>query len=245
MKASVLFILLIFVLSCATQAQFSDTPNYYIHYNAGGTINKTNDGSSHILNNLLKFNFYRKSVSANTTYNWILGEQRDRLTNNDFSSILDVNLYRNERHIYYWALASFEKSFSLKINKRLQTGGGVGYYLMDKEYFVFQISNGVLYERTDLYDAETAGAADYGVLRNSFRVKFRLALLDKITLDNTDFFQHAYVNRKDYIIKSVTTFALKLQKWISLTTVVTYNKLSTTTRENLIINYGLTIERYF
>ena len=235
------------LLSVASRAlgQFTDSTNYYVHYISGGTVNKTNDGNSYVLNNVLKFNSYRRSTSINTTNSWIYGQQLERKTNNDFSSLLDINLFRNERHVFYWALAGYEKSLSLKIMNRLQAGAGIGYYVIDRDAFVFQVSNGALYERNDLDNREPSMRPDYETLRNSFRIKLRVAVLDKITLDNTDFFQHAYANRKDYIIRSVTTLSIKLLKWIAVTISVNYNKLSATRRENLIITYGLTVDRYF
>jgi hypothetical protein len=225
-------------------SQFNDSTNYYINYTSTGIINKTNEGNSYVLNNSLKFNIYKKSISLNTTNGWIYGNQRGILTNNDFVSIADLNLFKNERHIYYWALGNYEKSYSLKTNYRVQIGGGVGYYVIDRNDFVVQLSDGVLYEKSDLYDTE-AGNNDYETVRNSFRLKLRFLINELITIDNTDFVQHSLEDKKDYILKSNTTVSLKLRKWLSFTVALTYNKLSITNRENLNCNFGLTAERYF
>jgi hypothetical protein len=66
-----------------------------------------------------------------------------------------------------------------------------------------------------------------------------------ITLDGSDFLQHSLDDGSDYIIKSNTNLSVKLLKWLSVTASVTYNKLNATRRENLLVNYGLTFERYF
>src|SRR5687767_4382253 len=84
------------------QAQFNDSTNYYINHTSTGIVNKTNDGSSYVLNNAIRFNFYRKHVSVNTTNSWIYGEQRNQRTNNDFMSMVDFDLYKTLHKVYYW-----------------------------------------------------------------------------------------------------------------------------------------------
>jgi hypothetical protein len=242
MKA--LFTLLIIAVSLPVFAQFNDTINYYVNHTSTGVINKTNDGSSYVLNNGLKFNIYKKSASLNTTNTWIYGKNQNGLTNNDYSAVIDLNLFKNARHLYYWALGNFDKSYSLKINHRLQAGTGIGYYVIDHKTFVMQLSDGLLYENSDLYDSETSSNKNE-ILRNSFRIKFRLVVKEILTIDGSDFLQNSLRDKDDYIIKSNTNLSLKLQKWLSLTVSFTYNKLNVTGRENLLLTYGLTLERYF
>jgi hypothetical protein len=225
-------------------SQFNDTINYYINYTSTGIINKTNEGSSYVLNNNVKFNVYKKNISLNTSNAWIYGKQQNNLTNNDFTSVYDVSLFKSTRHIYYWALAGFDKSYSLKINYRLQSGAGIGYYAIDRKNFVLQLSDGVLYEKSDLFDTET-NKLDYETLRNSFRLKFRIITGNILTVDGSDFLQHALSNRKDYIIKSTTNLSIKLRKWLSVVIALNYNKVSITQRENLLCNFGLTVDKYF
>jgi hypothetical protein len=237
-------VMILSVLSLPVFGQFNDTTNYYINYASTGIVNKTNEGNSYILNNNIRFNIYKRSISLSTTHGWVYGKQRDNLTNNDFISVADVNLFKNERHLYYWALGNFEKSYSLKTNYRFQAGGGVGYYVIDRENFVIQISDGILYEKSDLYDIETS-KLDYETVRNSFRVKFRFTAGGIFTIEGSDFLQHSLYDVKDYIIKSNTQVSLKLKKWLSFTVALNYNKLSVTSRENLLCNFGLALEKYF
>lgn len=231
-------------ISYTAFSQFNDTVKYYVNYTSAGVINKTNEGNSYVLNNNVKFNIYKKNISLNTTNSWIYGEQQDNLTNNDFSSNIDLNLFKTKRHIYYWTLAIYEKSYSLKINYRLQSGAGAGYYLIDRKNFVLEVSDGILYEKSDLYDSEL-GNNNYQTLRNSFRLKFRLLFKDIIVLDNSDFLQHSFKDGKDYILRMNTNLSVKLYKWLSITFAVNYNKLNRTNRENLLLNYGVTMEKYF
>ena len=233
------------LLSSPARAQFNDTINYYTNYTSTGVINKTNEGNSYVLNNSVRFTIYKKSISLSTTNNWVYGKQHGNLTNNDFVSIADVNLFRSERHIYYWGLVNYEKSYSLKTNYRFQSGAGFGYYVIDHENFVLQLSNGVLFEKSDLFDSET-DKLDYQTWRNSFRIKFRLVALNEVfTLESSDFLQHSFSDRRDYIIKSISSLSLKLYKWLSFTATLNYNRLNVTERENLLCNFGLMVEKYF
>ncbi len=225
-------------------AQFNDSTNFYVNYSSTGIVNKTNDGTSYVLNNVVKFNIYKKNFDLNTANSWIYGEQLDRKSNDDFHSVADVNLFKSERNVYYWALVNYEKSYSLKLNYRLQTGAGVGYYVLDRNNFVIQLSDGILYEKSDLFDTE-ASLNNYEIYRNSFRVKLRFLIHEVLTFESSDFVQHSLEDRKDYVIKSNTTLGLKLKKWLSFSIAVNYNKLSVTGRENLLCNLGLTAEKFF
>jgi hypothetical protein len=142
-------------------------------------------------------------------------------------------------------MGNYEKSFSLKINNRLQAGVGIGYNVIDRKDAVAILSDGVLYEKSDLYDNETDGMNEYETFRNSFRLKFRILIKDVMTIDGSDFIQHSFSDRKDYIIKSSTNLSVKLRRWLSITSSVNYNKMNRTSRETLFINYGLSIEKYF
>ena len=225
--------------------QFNDTVNYYINFASTGNINKTNDGTSYLLNNNFRYSISKKSISLNTTNSWMYGKQLGNLTNNDFFSGLDFNLYNTLYNFYYWGLGSYEKSVSLKIDHRLQTGAGVGYNVVNRKNALVILSDGILYEKGDLYDDPETGSNEYEIFRNSFRLKFRFIIREIVVIEGSDFLQHALPDRKDYIIKSNTSLSVKLKKWLSLTSAVTYNKLSATGRENLLITYGITVERYF
>jgi len=242
-----LFIFAIVVQTTTTlYAQFSDTTNYFVHFGSAGTINKTNETESYVLNNNLRFSIYKKSVSLNTSNTWIYGENRDAITNNDFNSSIDFNLFKTFENFYYWGLGTFEKSVSLKINHRIQTGLGVGYHVVEKPNVVITVSDGILYESSDLYDTPaTALDSVYSTFRNSFRLKFRFIIKERVTLESTDFLQHSLEAKHDYVIRSQTSLSVKLVKWLSFTTTVAYNKLNATRRENLLINFGLSVEKYF
>lgn len=237
-------LLVLMLLSKYGYAQFSDTVHYHVSFVPSGSINKTNDGTVYLLNNAMKFNVKQKDVSLNFTNNWIYGKQNNSLTNNDFSSALDFNLYKTFPHFFYWGLANYNTSYSLKINNQLLTGLGIAYSIYDRKNTYLNISDGVLYDQSDLILSNNIRDV-YHTYRNSLRLSFRFDLKDLIVLDGNDFLQNSFDRRHDYIIRSTTNLSVKLRKWLSLTTSLNYNRLNRTRSENLLFTYGLTIEKYF
>ena len=241
------YILLVTLLLsvCFAKAQFNDSIHHYIRYAATGIINKTDDTRSYLLSNTLRYNLRKKNRSLNFNGSHVFGQQNKTTTNNDFSSTLDFNLFpKDSAKIYYWGLLNFDKSFSLKINTRMQTGVGLAYNFIDNSTRFFNISEGILFEKSDL-KMDNGSKDIYQTFRNSLRVRYRFVFSKIIVWDGTNFLQNSLSNRHDYIIKSSNTVSLKLRKWLSITTAVTYNKLNLTSRENLLITFGLLAETYF
>jgi hypothetical protein len=223
--------------------QVKDSVTYYINFAGTGNINETNSGTSYIFNNALKFNINKKILNINTTNSWIYGENNSSKTNNDFLSVLDVDLFKNTHRWYYWALAGYEKSFSLKINDRVQTGLGVGFNALSREKATIVLTDGILYEASYLSELDVYGRNRYETLRNSFRLKYKFKIRDFISIDGVNFLQNSFSDKDDYIIRSTTNLSIRLYKWLSFTAALTYNKLNLTDRENLLFNYGLMIEK--
>ncbi|NCD71202.1 DUF481 domain-containing protein [Mucilaginibacter agri] len=242
-KSLLLFLLLLITLNCL--AQFNDTTHHYVNFNSSGSINKTNDGSSYLLNNSLKFGLRKKSIAANFNNNWIYGKSNNDITNNDFTSSLDFDVFAGDSaRFYYWGLANYTTSVSLRINDQLQAGGGVAYYFVNKKNAMFNVSDGILYDRGNLFlDDDTHDV--YDTYRNSFRILFKFMIKDIIVLDGSDFIQNSFTRRSDYIVRSTTNLSVKLRKWLSFTTSFTYNRMNRTNRENSLLSYGLTAEKYF
>lgn len=226
------------------KAQFSDSIHHYVNYASTGIINKTNDGNSYVLTNAFRYSLNKKSIGLNSTSSWIYGAQQQGLTNNDFNSSLDFDLYKTFPHFYYWGLANYDKSYSLKINNRLQLGLGVAYNIYDRPNASVNISDGILYESSNLQINDSTNNA-YRIFRNSFRLRYRFAIKDIVVLDGIHFFQNSLSDKNDYIIKSVSNLTFKIRKWLGLTTSATYNRTQQTHSENLLITFGLTAEKYF
>ena len=241
---SLIYLFNILVFENAT-AQFNDSTNYFVSLSSIGAANKTNDREQWLLNNNFRFSIYKKHISLNSSAGFIFGQQNGLLSNRDFLGALDFNRYLNERPVYFWGLATYEKNYSLKIQSRVQTGLGVGYNVLERDNAVITLSDGILYEHSDLPLTAEGENIDYATFRNSFRLKYRFVIRNNITFEGSDFLQHSLSDRSDYIIRSQTNLSIKLLRWFAITAGVTYNKLSKTGRENLLMNFGVTIERYF
>lgn len=241
-----LLLLLLFCISTKVKAQTDDTlrtidsTQFALNHSSTGIFNQTNDSRSYLLNNLLKFNIIRKRISINTSQGWIYGRQLTGLTNNDYNWVAEANLFKSVRRLYYWGLANYDKSYSLKITDRLQTGAGVGYSIFTKPSFNLVLSDGILYERTDLYDTTA-----YSTLRNSFRLKYRLVMAKIVTFEGTNFWQQSVFSWEDYILKFTNSISFRLKNWLSFTISATYNKLGISGTENFLGTVGFTFQRTF
>jgi len=225
-------------------AQFSDSIHHNLGYAATGIINQTNDGNSFVLNNSAKFNINKKNKSFNSGASWVYGRQNGQLTNNDVNATMDFDVYGHLPHLYYWGLAGYDKSFSLKINDRFQGGLGIGYNFLDEKNAAIGLSDGILYEYSSLDDT-TSARDNYHTLRNSLRLKYHFVWKGIITFDGVHFWQPSLSYRNDYIIKSTSSLGLKLKKWLSLTSSLIYNKVNRTQSKNLLFTVGLSADYYF
>lgn len=238
------FSAMLVLLGTHAQAQFNDSTFYHLNVTSTGNLSKTDAGDALLLNNSLGFNIKKKDVALNFGSKYVHGEQDRTLINNDFNAAIDVNLHRTFPHFYYWGLAGYTTSYSLKINSQLQAGAGVAYNLIDREDMKLNLSEGVLYEHNDVFKDDTVRTI-YSTARNSFRLSFRYTHKELLKFETVNFLQNALTDGNDYIIKSNTTLSLRLRKWLSFTTGFTYNKFSITEKENLLFTYGLTIDKYF
>jgi len=242
-KKCIVFIF-IMLSSVITYSQFNDSIHHYVNFASIGIINRTNTGSSYVLTNGLRFNISKKNIRLNSTNSWIYGEQQKNITNNDFNSTLDFNIFKTGSKFYYWGLANYDKSYSLKINNRLQTGVGIAYNVIDTTTAFLNLSDGILYENSNLKVSDSTNSYN-SLFRNSFRLRYRFVIKEIIIFDGTNFLQSALSDKNDYIIKSINSVSVKLRKWLNITAATTYNRNQKTNSENLLITFGLTAEKYF
>jgi hypothetical protein len=233
------FTLLILFCCNLSYAQYNDTTHYRLTLAASGSINKTNDAQAYLLNNSLNFGINQKNVMLSSTNTWVYGQQNSVRTNNDFSSILFFDINKAHR-FYYWGLANYNTSYSLKINNQWLAGGGIAYRILDDKDAHLSISDGILFDQSSLL-----ASLNYNTFRNSLRVQFHFTVKDIVTFDGSNFLQNSLSNSNDYIIRSTTTMGLKLRKWISLTTALTYNDMQITNSSNLVFTYGITMDKFF
>ncbi len=244
MNRFIFLLMLLLGFNRLSLAQFTDSTRHRFSFSSTGVFNKTNDARSYVLNNSIGFSINEKRFSQNIAAGWIYGQQQKILSNNDFSVNADFDYLKNIQKLYYWALVNYDESYSLKINYRLQAGAGIGYTVVKSPDLNLVLSDGFLYETSDLNDP-ALGKDIYQTLRNSFRVKYRWSIKNTLIFEGASFIQPSMLSLKDYIIKSNTALTVKLNKWLGINASADYNKISRTNRENLLITYGLVVDKYF
>jgi hypothetical protein len=245
LRMSKFFSILVVLFAAITcSAQFTDSSKYYIGYAGTGIINKTERSKSYVFKNAVQGNANKNRFSLSSMFSWIYGEINEALSNNDFETAVDLNYKPDSNKIVYWVLGTFDKSYSLKIRRRYQAGGGISYDILRKNNNRINISNGLLYESGDVTLA--SGIADnHQTWRNSFRLKYVFKVKDIFSITGTHFLQHSLEGWSDYNIKSASALTLKIYKWVGFTTVLNYNKINRLKTENMLVTIGLTAQKYF
>ncbi len=228
------------------RAQYSDSVHYNLKFSSTGVLNRTDNSESYLLTNVLRFGVRIKEMDLNASANYLYGQQDNSLKNNDFNSALDYNIRsRLAPRMYYWGLGSYEKSYSLKVNDRVQAGGGLAYSILDQGDSLFvNLSDGILYEYSGLRLGDTVNVQS-SIARNSLRLRLRYRWRQRLIFESTSFLQNSLADGSDYILRSNNSVNLKLRKWLALTGALTYNRVSQTNKENLLITFGVTLEGWF
>ena len=234
-----------FVSITAVSAQYADTAVYYVKGNLTGIYNKTNTTESFLANNSLRFSVSKKNVLFNSIGSWVYGKQTKGLTNDDYNVSTDINLYDKKQVFFAWGYTAYDKSYSLKINSRVQIGAGLGYDILQSTVMSISLSNGLVYEYDDYLPNADPIYTDNQTIRNSFRLKYTLYVNKIITLKGSNYWQQSLKQENDYIFKFTNSLDYKIKKWLSLTITSTYNKINNTSRENFLLTYGLTFDKSF
>jgi hypothetical protein len=245
MKGKFIFSLIITtVCSQYAAAQFSDSTHYVAGITANGNFSKTGDGMTSLFNNTVRFGTKFDKFHFNSAATWLYGKNPTKLTNDDWNAIADFNLFSNNPQFYYWGLFNYTSSYSLRVNHQYQTGLGLAYRFFPEQPFNFSISDGILYEFSDINTSDTS-RLHYETFRNSLRIRINYKYGDKVKIASVFFHQPSLQYKNDYILSSNTTVQIKIWKWINLSSGFTYNKVSRTNKENMVFTYGLTAERFF
>jgi len=235
------WVLALVLVSFGVFGQGGDSITYKVSLGSTGNFTRSNDQRGYLFNNNAKASRDGKNLFWQASGGWIYSAQSGVKVNNDFTAVLESDVLKKRQRLYYWGMCAYDRSFSLKIDHRLQLGAGVGYTVVDNDKGTLVLSDGFLYERSQLTDPEL-GFMDYDVWRNSFRVKYRWTPRASLTVDGWAFVQPSLFSWDDTIIKSATTVSYKVNRWLNLTAACTYNRLTLTGRENLIVTYGVTLE---
>jgi len=222
---------------------------YHFSFVGSGAINKSANDITYLFNNDLKFVMEQDTAFALTfDNNWVYGTDHHQLTNNDYASVLQFDLgrhkNRNHVHVYYWGLASFNTSYSLKVNDQFLAGAGAAISIFDRAHAKLNISDGPVYDQSDLVLPDSSHLS-YHTVRNSFRIAFKFEIKNLLVIEGSDFLQNSFSDGSDYIIRCNTNLSLKLNKWLELTSSVVYNEFKRTQSSNLLFTYGLKIDKYF
>lgn len=241
---SLSIVLFLLVCSFFVQAQFTDSTTHYVRFSAAGNLNRSSNATSYLLVNDARFSTRTKRFTFNTAANWLYGEQGAQLTNNDFTTTSDFNWYRDSSNLYYWTLANYTTSFSLKIKNQLQTGLGAAYNIANTANAWLNLSDGILYESSSLNTNNPAND-QYHTFRNSLRLSYKFIIHKTVTFNGSNFLQQALGHADDYILRTNNSFGIKLNNWVSISTTISYNQFRRTGAENLLFTYGLVAEKFF
>lgn len=245
MKRVYIILYLLFIgLHSLAQAKL-DSTKIYIDYTSTGAINKTQNSSSFLLNN--SFNIVVKKTNFSFLYDisYLYGEQDSKLTNKDFSTTLNIDEYKYApfKNTFYWSLVIYNSIYSLLINQQKEMGFGLAYFVVNSKDRHLSISDGIIYDESNFdfngYDTE------HNAYRNSLKVKFHFLFKDMFQLDGLTYIQNSFIDNGDYIIKSKSSISFKICKWLSVGSTVIYNKSSFIERQNLLLTYGLFINKNF
>lgn len=223
--------------------QYSDSTQHYTGIIATGSYNKTDNSSAYLFTNKLNAGIKKKIVALKFNNTWVYGEQQKVLTNNDFNSTFNCDVYKLFPHAYYWGLATYTTSFSLKVNNQYQAGAGLAYNIIDHKNLKLNLSDGLVYDNSDVYLNDTVRDI-YSTGRNSARLTFRCDT-GMFTFNVITFLQNSLWIKNDYIVKADATLGVKVMKWLALTVTYSYNRFNRTGKENTLFTYGLTLEHYY
>jgi hypothetical protein len=241
-KLTLFFVCWFFILG--SYAQFSDSARHFVGYTGTGIINSTETTHSYVFRNVLQAGFNYGTTSGSAMFGWVYGKLNKLRSNNDYESAVDLDYRIDSSRFKVWVLGTYDKSLSLKINKRLQAGSGLSYDVFRKNNNRLNISDGILFESSDLLLPGDVNDV-YHTLRNSLRVKYSFHFRELVQLSGVHFLQNSFSDGNDYNIRSQSALSVKIFSIVSFTTAVTYNKINRLNRENFLLTVGLGLQKYF
>jgi hypothetical protein len=233
-----------FIIGIGARAQFTDSARHFVGYSGTGIINNTETTHSYVFRNIVQAGFNYGTTSGNASFGWVYGKLNKLRSNNDYESAVDLDYRIDSSKFKVWVLGTYDKSLSLKINKRVQAGSGLSYDIFKKNNSRLNISDGILYESSDLLLPGDVNDV-YHTWRNSLRVKYTFHIKQLVQLSGIHFLQNSLSDGNDYNIRSQSALSVKIFSFVSFTTAVTYNKINRLDRENFLLTVGLAMQKYF
>jgi hypothetical protein len=241
---NVVRVALLITLWFNSHAQVKERSKYSFNLSFTGMINRTESARTELFNSGFRAEVDTGRFAFNTMMAWIYGKQNKIRSNDDYSFISDLNYRVDSRRFVVWTLFNYEKSYSLRIKSRAQIGSGLSYNVLNANNYRLNISDGILYERSDVLLPDST-ASHYQTFRNSLRLKYKFQFLDRLSLDGVHFIQNSLSRKNDYILKSNFAVAMKLYRWINLNIQLSHNKVNRQRRENFLFTIGISIDKTF
>jgi len=223
--------------------RISDSIRYHLMVTSTGSFNQSDKASTYLMNNAMRLNAVHRLFSVNVFGSYVYGLSGKSLTNNDVIASVDGNYYLQHSRFFLWILVNYTSSYSLQIKGLFQSGAGIAYDFIKTKDNRLNLSDGIIYEKDNLY-IDTAFDI-YSTFRNSFRFAFKWTIINKVVFEGSNFLQNSFSDKNDYIIRSNLALLLNLNKWLSLSSAFIYNRFNRTGRQNILLTYGLRIEKDF
>lgn len=223
--------------------RISDSIRYHLAITSTGSFNQSEKSSTYLMNNAFRLNAVHRLFSVNVFGSYVYGLTGQSLTNNDMIASFDGNYYLQHSKFFLWILVNYTSSYSLQIKGLFQSGTGIAYDFIKTKDNRLNVSDGIIYEKDNLY-IDTAFDI-YSTFRNSLRFAFKWTIINKVVFEGSNFLQNSFSDKNDYIIRSNLALLVNLNKWLSLTSSFIYNRFNRTGRQNILLTYGLRIEKDF
>jgi hypothetical protein len=223
--------------------RLSDSIRYHLAITSTGSLNQSEKTSTYLMNNAFRLNAIHRLFSVNIFGSYVYGLSGQSLTNNDVIGSIDGNYYLQHSKFFCWILVNYTSSYSLQIKGLFQSGAGIAYDFIKTKENRLNISDGIIYEKDNLYNDSVYDI--YSTFRNSFRFAFKWTIINKVVFEGSNFLQNSFSDKNDYIIRSNLALLINLSKWLSLTSAFIYNRFNRTGRQNILLTYGLRIEKDF
>lgn len=234
---------------CFVQGMYAqDTVKHIPHQlqlNLGGSINKTGDGVSYLLQHGLGYQYRHQYDVLNARFKHVFGQSLNTLTNRDYTFGMDYNRFWTPGKIWYtWVLGNYTSSYSLNVLSQWQLGIGLAWNAVDRDDLWLNISDGIIYETGRIVNTELL-EENRQTLRNSLRINFGWVWKEKLEFKTVNYWQPSLHQISDYLVNSQTDLKYRFYKGFQLALSLSYNKASMTDKENLVFTYGISWSEKF
>lgn len=234
MKIIYTILLILFSSNISAQLfQQDTTAKLKMNISLKGYFNNTSTSQTILGSESFSTTYKTKRIEYNTFTTYIWGRTNEKMTNDDISTGFYVDI-RKDRRLYTWLVGQYDKSLSLDIDYRFQSGSGLGFFIVREKGFYINLSNGLI--------CETNSIEQDIFLRNSSRLKFNLKHKN-LSLESTTYYQPSLCHNGDIIFKNLNTLDLKINGGLSFQISLMNNYVSVQDKKNLLYTIGFNYQR--